>query len=290
MIPESELILNGDGSIYHLKLQPADIADNILLVGDPSRVNVVSKFFDAVEFKMSNREFVTHTGTYRGKRISVMSTGIGCDNIDIVINELDALVNIDLHSREIKKEKKSLNLVRIGTSGSLQKDIPVDSFVFSSHGLGLDGLLNYYSGLEKINETKISEAFMAHTKWNEKLSYPYVIKASSALSEKIRKDLIVGITATAPGFYGPQGRELRLAPSIQDLNELLTSFSFEGKWISNFEMETSALYGLSAHLGHQACTVCLIIANRIAKQYSRRHLEKMDELVGFVLDRLTEHC
>src|ERR1051326_1909195 len=171
MIPESELILNGDGSIYHLKLQPADIADNILLVGDPSRVNVVSKFFDAVEFKMSNREFVTHTGTYRGKRISVMSTGIGCDNIDIVINELDALVNIDLHSREIKKEKKSLNLVRIGTSGSLQKNIPVDSFVFSSHGLGLDGLLNYYSGLEKINETKISEAFMAHTKWNEKLSY-----------------------------------------------------------------------------------------------------------------------
>ena len=287
MIAESELILNPDGSIYHLHLKPEDIGEFIILVGDPGRVASVSKHFESITFRMSNREFVTHTGLFNNKKVTALSTGIGTDNIDIVLNELDALVNIDLNTREIKKEKRKLNLVRIGTSGSLQADVPVDSFVMSTHGIGLDGLLNYYSGLEKINETKISEAFIKHMNWNTTLPYPYVIKNSELLSEKIGKGLITGITATAPGFFGPQGRTLRIQPAMPDLNELLTSFSSEGNRITNFEMETSALYGLSAHLGHHALTVCTIVANRIVKQYSKNYQAKVDELIQLVLARLT---
>ena len=285
MIPESELILNPDGSIYHLHLHPGQIADDIIVVGDPGRVAHVSGFFSSIEFKVSNREFVTHTGIYKGKRITVVSTGIGTDNIDIVINELDALVNIDLNTREIKSEKRSLNIIRIGTSGSLQGDIPADSFVVSSHGLGFDGLLNYYAGLNRINERAISDAFILHTKWDSKLPFPYVVKGSVSLCDRIGNGFYKGITATAPGFYGPQGRKLRIPPATNDLNELLTSFSFGELRITNFEMETSALYGLSLHLGHHACTVCTIVANRIAKQYSKDYHKKVDELIRLVLER-----
>lgn len=287
MIAETELILNPNGSIYHLAIHPQDVADDVIVVGDQGRVASVSKHFSKIESKASNREFITHTGLFNGKRITVLSTGIGTDNIDIVLNELDALVNIDLGTREIKTVKRSLNIVRIGTSGSLQADIPADSFVVSSHGLGLDGLMNYYSGLEKINDSAISEAFKQHCKWNEKLPFPYAIKGSASLIEKVGAGMHPGITATAPGFYGPQGREIRLAPAMPDLNELLTSFSYDGKRITNFEMETSALYGLSAHLGHHACTVCSIIANRITKHFSSDHHKKVDELIHLVLSRLT---
>jgi uridine phosphorylase len=286
MIAESELILNPDGSIYHLHLKPGDIADNIIVVGDPDRVQQVSARFDVIEVKVSNREFTTHTGTYKGKRVTALSTGIGTDNIDIVLNELDALVNIDLKTRTINPEKKKLNIIRIGTSGSLQGDIPPDSFVVSTHGLGLDGLLNYYGGLDAINEDDLSSAFVTHTRWDKKLPFPYFVKGSAALCDKIGKGFVKGITATAPGFYGPQGRELRLRPAIPDLNEKLTAYRHLEHRITNFEMETSALYGLSLHMGHSACTVCVIIANRISRQYSRNYHAKVDELINLVLERL----
>jgi uridine phosphorylase len=286
MIPESELILNPDGSIYHLHLHPGDIAGNIIVVGDPGRVKQVSSCFDTLELEVSNREFVTHTGLYRGKRITALSTGIGTDNIDIVLNELDALVNIDLQKRVIREQKKSLNIVRIGTSGSLQADVPADSFVVSTHGIGLDGLMNYYGDIGAINEKSFSDAFIAHMAWPSGLPFPYFVKGSAGLCDRLGTGFIQGMTATAPGFYGPQGRQLRLSPAIPDLNEKLTGFSFQGHRITNFEMETSALYGLSLRLGHQACTVCTIIANRITKQYSRNYQAKVNELIRLVLDRI----
>jgi len=286
-IAETELILNPDGSIYHLKLLPENIADTIILVGDQERVDEISKHFDSIEFKMQNREFVTHTGYIGTKKITALSTGIGTDNIDIVLNELDALANIDLKTRTIKSKKKSLNIIRIGTSGALQKNILPDSFVVSSHGLGFDGLLNYYSNLDQVCEKKISEHFIKHTQWNSLLPYPYVVKGSEKLIKKIGKDFFSGITATAPGFYGPQGRQLRLKPLIHDLNEQLTSFRYKDLKITNFEMETSALYGLSKKLGHNACTVCLIIANRVIKKYSKNYHQTMDKLITIILGRLT---
>lgn len=286
-IPETELILNPDGSIYHLRLHPEDIADTVIVAGDPERVSSISRHFDSVEFKMQNREFVTHTGTIRKKRVTVLSTGIGTDNIDIVLNELDALVNIDLVSREVKKEKRTLDIIRIGTSGALQADILPDSVVVSSHGLGFDGLLNYYSGTEAVLARDISESFIRHTSWNAVLPYPYVVAGSSELIAKVGTGFISGITATAPGFYGPQGRELRLRPLIPDLNERLGDFRFGDLRITNFEMETSALYGLSSLLGHRACTVCLVIANRVIKKYSKNYHTRMDQLIRTILDRLT---
>lgn len=288
IIPETELILNPDGSVYHLHLLPENIADDIIIVGDQGRVENVSKHFDSIEFRMQNREFITHTGKYQNKRVSVISSGIGTDNIDILINELDALVNIDLQSRTIKKEKKSLNIIRIGTSGALQQDIPVDSFVFSSHGLGFDGLLNYYADLKNINEHELSSAFIQQTSWNQNLAFPYVVKASEKLSLKIGHDMIQGITATAPGFYGPQGRQLRLSPWVSNFNEQLTDFSYQQMRITNFEMETSALYGLGKLLGHETATVCAIIANRVAKQYSKNYKLAVDKLILTVLERLTK--
>jgi len=248
---------------------------------------LVSKYFDHIEFKMQNREFTTHTGILNKKRLTVISTGIGTDNIDIFLNELDALVNIDLKERTIKKDKKSLTVVRIGTSGSLQGDVPVDSFVLSDYGLGLDGLLNFYKGHQQVIEKEITEAFIRHSNWNKNLAFPYIVKGSEDLIKKLESGCIKGITATASGFYAPQGRTLRLLPEINDLNEMLSSFSFENKRITNFEMETSALYGLSALLGHQACTVCAIIANRIEKQYSKDYKKTVDQLIQFVLGKLT---
>ncbi len=288
VIPETELILNPNGSVYHIKLLPENIADNIIIVGDQGRVEIVSGFFDAIDFKIQNREFITHTGTFNGKRISVISSGIGTDNIDILINELDAVVNIDLKTRTPKIEKKSLNIVRIGTSGALQSDIPVDSFIVSSHGLGFDGLMNYYLDLPNINENELSEAFIKQTNWNRNLPYPYVIKGSESLINTIGFDMRKGITATAPGFYGPQGRKLRLSPWVEDFNQQLTDFNHSNNRITNFEMETSALYGLGKLLGHQTCTVCAIIANRVIKQYSKDYHPTVERLILTVLERLTK--
>lgn len=288
IIPETELILNPNGSVYHLQLLPEHIAENIIIVGDQGRVATVSKYFDTIEVKIQNREFVTHIGTFKGKKIMVLSSGIGTDNIDILINELDAAVNIDLKTRTIKENKTKLNIVRIGTSGALQADIPVDNYVVSSYGLGFDGLLNYYKDLKKVNDDIVSEAFIQQTNWDKNLPYPYAIKGSEKLIDKIGFDQIKGITATAPGFYGPQGRQLRLSPWVADFNQQLTDFNLKGLRITNFEMETSALYGLGKLLGHETCTICAIIANRVAKKYSKDYHPAVENLIQLVLERLTK--
>jgi len=287
IISKTELILNPDSSIYHLSLLPEQMADDIIIVGDQDRVEMVSKNFDSIEFKVKHREFVTHTGYFNGKKISAISTGIGTDNIDIFLNEADALANIDFKTRKVKAKKRKLNIARIGTSGALQKDIPVNSFVVSDFGLGLDGLLHYYKGVGNADEKKISSAFISHTKWNEKLPSPYCISASDFLLKKIGKEMMSGITATAPGFYAPQGRVLRLKPAIDNLESQLSSFRLKDLRIVNFEMETSALYGLSKLLGHNACTVCLNVGNRISKRFSENYKPHMESLIQLVLQRLT---
>jgi uridine phosphorylase len=288
-LQSSELVLNPDGSIYHLKLHPEQLADNILLVGDQSRVEVISKHFDNIEFKQQNREFVTHTGTYKGKRITAMSTGIGTDNLDIVMNEIDALVNIDLKERVIKEEKKSLNLVRIGTSGTLVKEINVDSVVVSSHGLGFDGLMHFYSYAENQEERLLLDAINKQLQLPPQLNRPYLVSADEGLFNLLSKDYYTGITATACGFYAPQGRELRLSPAVKDLNERMMAFQKGEHRITNFEMETSALYGLSRLLGHKACTACAIIANRAIHEYSKDYKPVIENLVISVLDRLSTY-
>ncbi len=288
IIPETELILNPNGSVYHLQLLPEHIAQNIIIVGDQGRVATVSKYFHTIDVKIQNREFVTHVGTFNSKKVMVLSSGIGTDNIDILINELDAAVNIDLKTRTIKENKTKLNIVRIGTSGALQADIPVDNYVVSSYGLGFDGLLNYYQDLKDVNEHDVSEAFIKQTNWDKNLPYPYAIKASETLIDKIGFDQIKGITATAPGFYGPQGRKLRLSPWVEDFNQQLTDFNHNGIRITNFEMETSALYGLGKLLGHETCTICAIIANRVAKKYSKDYHPAVENLIQLVLERLTK--
>lgn len=285
-IAPSELILNPDGSIYHLKLKPEHIAQNVILVGDPGRVELISAKFDNIEYKIQNREFITHTGFYKGKRITVISTGIGTDNIDIVLNELDAVVNLDLEKRIVKEKHNQLNIIRIGTSGALQKDIPVDSFVVSTYGLGLDGLLPFYKGLSAINEKELVDEFILQTKWNTEFNRPYIVKGSEELIQKIAFDFHKGITATANGFYGPQGRKLRLELQQNNLNELLNKFTYKNHRITNFEMETSALYGLGKLLGHKTCTVCAIVANRMAQQYSKDYKSAVDKLINIVLERL----
>ena len=286
-IPDSELILNPDGSVYHLHLKPEHIADNIIVVGDPGRVALISSFFDTIEFQVSNREFVTHTGMYKGTRFTVISTGIGTDNIDIVINELDAAVNIDLKSKQIKTEKRSLNIVRIGTSGALQAEIPIDSFLMSEKAMGFDGLLHFYADENNVLEHDIANHFCAHSNWSSALAKPYVVSASSKLLKKLSKGVYTGITATASGFYAPQGRVLRLNPAMKNFPEALSSFDYNGLKITNFEMETSALYGLSKSLGHQACTLCAIIANRKTKEFSKDHDAPIKALILHVLDNLT---
>jgi uridine phosphorylase len=287
-IPESELILNADGSIFHLHLKPENIASNIILVGDPDRIEMVSKYFDHVDFKISNREFKTHTGTYKGKEISVVSTGIGTDNIDIVVNELDALVNIDLENRITKTNHRTLNLIRIGTSGALQGDIPVDTPVVSETSIGFDGLLNFYGDRDKLGNVEIENAFIKHTGWNERFAKPYFADASKDLVNKIGKGMLKGITISAPGFYGPQGRVLRLKLTDPGLNEKIESFQFNGRKITNFEMESSAISGLSCLLGHNALTICSIIANRIRKEFSSDYKITIDKLIKTVLDRIVE--
>jgi len=284
----SELILNPDGSIYHLNLKPEHIADNIIFVGDQNRVPKISKHFETVEFDLQKREFRTVTGWYKGKRFTVISTGIGPDNIDIVINELDALVNIDLENRTIKPTHRQLNIVRIGTSGSLQSDIPIDSFVMGKYGLGLDGLLHSYVA-EHICEKKIEDAFIKHTNWSDYKARPYIIKGSEVLEKKLLSELIfTGFTATAPGFYGPQGRILRLPIQDIHLNKKMDNFNYNGTRISNLEMETSAIYGLARLLGHNALSMNAIIANRADGTFSSDPYKTVEKLIQYTLDKLVE--
>ncbi len=284
---ESELILNPDGSVYHIQLKPEDVADTVILVGDQYRVPVISKYFDKIELKKSGREFVTHTGTLNGKRLTVLSTGIGTDNIDIVVNELDAAVNIDLEKRIPKDKHTALNLIRLGTTGALQPGLEVDSFVASAYGLGFDGLLNFYQYDEKFLEKEMMAAFIQHTGWNNKLPYPYIIKASEVLLKKLAFDLPSGITATANGFYGPQGRQLRIPLAFPELNERIEDFRFGSERITNFEMETSAIYALGKTLGHNTLTICDIVANRVTKQFSKDYKASVEKMIQLVLERLT---
>ncbi len=287
-IAESELILNPDGSVYHLNLHPENIAENIIFVGDQNRVPKVAKHFDKIEFETQKREFRTITGTYKGKRFSVISTGIGPDNIDIVVNELDALVNIDLKNRTVKKELKSLNIVRIGTSGSLQADIPVDNFVLARYGLGFDGMLHSYK-CEHILEKDFEDAFITHTNYSPRKARPYCVKNSRKIEDKLISDeIFVGVTATAGGFYGPQGRVLRLAIQDPDLNSKIDSFKFNGERITNLEMETSAIYGLSKLLGHHAVSMNCIIANRANGTFSADPYKSVEKLIKYTLDKLAE--
>ncbi len=287
-LQDSELVLNPDGSVYHLKLKPEHIAETIIVVGDQNRVEAISKQFDNVEFRISNREFVTHTGTLNKKRLTVLSTGIGTDNIDIVVNELDAAVNIDLQTRQIKPKHTTLNIIRLGTSGALQADIPVDSFVLSTHGIGCDGLLNFYKFDENILDKRMMEAFISYTSWDKNLPRPYIVKGSDKLEKLLGEGLYKGVTATASGFYGPQGRVLRIPLAMPQLNEKIETFNFEGNRIANFEMETSALYGLGAILGHNTLTICDIIANRVIKQFSKDYKKSVEKLIALVLERLTK--
>lgn len=285
-IPESELILNPDGSIYHLHLKPENLANDIIVVGDPGRVKEISKYFDKIEFTCQNREIYTHTGTIGKKRLTVLSTGMGTDNLDIVINELDAVVNIDLNTREPRKEHISLNIIRLGTAGALQADIAPGSFVASTHGMGMDGLLYFYAGGKAVMEAELAEAFCKHTTWSQHLPGIYAVKSSDKLMDILGAGLIQGITLTAPGFYGPQGRQLRLPLAFPALNSLIETFTYQDKRIANFEMETSALYGLGKMLGHQTLTICTIVANRVAKTYATDYHSDVERLIQHVLQKL----
>ena len=287
-IAESELILNARGAIYHLDLQPDEIAQNIITVGDPARVAEISKHFDKIEVERKHREFITHTGSIGSKRISVVSTGIGPDNIDIVLNELDALVNIDFHSRTINEELKQLNIIRIGTSGSLQPDVPVDSFVASSHGLGLDNLLNFYLQETNEEEKQLIHSFKTQTQLHTGFGDPYIAAASMHLLKHFVDDFHHGITVTCPGFYGPQGRILRLGITNPRLIDQLTDFQFGKFRITNFEMETSAIYGLGKALHHHCLSLNAIIANRIHKNFSHDSLALIDKLIEKFLEIIIE--
>jgi len=287
IFPETELIVIDKKTVYHIDLSPDQIADDVIVVGDQGRVEKISAFFTTIECKVAHREFVTHTGIFNGKRISVVSTGIGTDNIDIVLNELDAAVNIDLEKRIDKQNKRSLNIIRLGTSGALQDCIPVNGLVVSKYGLGLDGLLNFYQGYKNQNENEISDSFIKHMNWPDNLCYPYCYSANDKLFNMFSNGNYSGITATAPGFYGPQGRRLRLKPFMHDLNERLTAFDFNGEKITNFEMETSALYGLGKMLGHNCLTICVIIANRIRKEFTNDYNASVSHLIETSLERLT---
>lgn len=287
-IKDSELILNPDKSIYHLNLKPNNIAKNIIFVGDQNRVDKISKHFDSIEFTTQKREFKTTTGTYKGKRFSVISTGIGPDNIDIVMNELDALVNINFETRTVKKEHTCLNIVRIGTSGSLQTNIPVDSFVLGKYGLGFDGVLHYYNS-KHILEEDIENAFIKHTNWSERKARPYIVKNSEELENILTSNSIYkGITGTAIGFYGPQGRVLRLPLQNQQLNNKIDSFNFNGIKVTNLEMETSVIYGLAKLFGHKACSMNAIIANRANGTFSKNPYKTIENLIVYTLNKLVK--
>lgn len=288
-IKSSELITNPDGSIFHLHLLPEDLADDIILVGDPGRVETITAHFDNIELKKSNREFYTVTGSYQKHRFTVISTGIGPDNIDIVMNELDALANIDLQTKTIKPAKRSLNIVRIGTSGSVQADIPVDSFVISEKSIGCDGVLRFYAGNEKICDTAFEDAFIRHCGWIPTAARPYVVNACPALVNRLHdpKYTLKGTTLTAVGFYGPQGRVLRLPLAMAGINDRITTFGYQQYKVTNYEMESAAITGLCNLLGHHATTICLIIANRINGHASADYHNRMEQLIRYTLDKLS---
>ena len=284
---ESELIINADGSAFHLHLRPEQLADKVILVGDPGRVKLVASHFDTVECEVSNREFHAITGTYKGKRITAQSTGIGCDNIDIVVNELDALANIDFATREEKDNFRQLTFVRIGTCGGLQTDTPSGTYIASVKSIGFDGLLNFYARRNEICDLELEEAFKAHVDWNPQLCAPYVVDNDADLLSCVAKDdMVRGITIACGGFYGPQGRELRLPLADPHLNEKIETFEHSGLRITNFEMESSALAGLSRLMGHRAMTCCMVIANRRAKNVKLTYKNTIDDLIQLVLDRI----
>ena len=284
---ESELIINADGSAFHLHLRPEQLADKVILVGDPGRVKLVASHFDTVECEVSNREFHAITGTYKGKRITAQSTGIGCDNIDIVVNELDALANIDFATREEKDNFRQLTFVRIGTCGGLQTDTPSGTYIASVKSIGFDGLLNFYARRNEICDLELEEAFKAHVDWNPQLCAPYVVDNDADLLSCVAKDdMLRGITIACGGFYGPQGRELRLPLADPHLNEKIETFEHSGLRITNFEMESSALAGLSRLMGHRAMTCCMVIANRRAKNVKLTYKNTIDDLIQLVLDRI----
>lgn len=286
--PESELIINPDGTIFHLHLRPEQLADKVILVGDPGRVALVASHFDDVEYTVESREFKTMTGTYKGKRITVLSTGIGCDNIDIVLNELDALANIDFCTRTEKSQHRTLELVRIGTCGGLQPDTPIGTFILSEKSIGFDGLLNFYAGRDRVCDLSLETAFKRHVDWPEVMGNPYAVSADAELTTRIAgdgTDTVRGITIACGGFFGPQGRRLRIPLAHPTLNELITTFRHEGLRITNFEMESSALAGLSQLLGHKATTVCMVVANRLAKEANANYKNSIDTLIANVLER-----
>ena len=282
----SELILNKDGSIYHLGLLPGDLANTVITVGDPGRVSAVSKHFDTIELKKEKREFNTHTGTYKGKRITVMSTGMGTDNIDIALTELDALVNIDLKAKEIKEDLSSLDIIRIGTTGSIRKEIPVDSFIVSEMALGFDGLMHYYKE-DSFLKRDIAEAFVEQTGWSTKKAMPYVVEGSKELIERLSSDTTIkGFTGTNVGFYGPQARILRADVPDREMNNKISDFNYKGHAITNLEMETSGIYGMAKLLGHNAVSMNLVLANRASGEFAENAKEMMDKLIKYCLEKI----
>ena len=287
-IPESELIINDDGSAFHIHLKPEELADKVILVGDPGRVDMVVEFLEEKEFRHASREFVSITGKYRGSRITVLSTGIGTDNIDIVLTELDSLANVDFKTREVRPDHRRLTILRIGTTGAIQPDIPLGSFIFSEISVGCDGLLNWYADRDKVNIPEMEEAFKKHTHWDSRLSSPYFVKAGQRLIDAFRDCTVKGVTISAQGFYGPQGRVVRLPLAMPDMLETFESFRFGEYRITNFEMESSAVAGLAAHLGHEAGTVCCAIANRYLKDSNTNYKPRVRQLVELALGKMAE--
>lgn len=287
-IPESELIINPDGSVFHLHLRPEEIADIVILVGDPGRVDMVAEFLTDIEFRHASREFVSTTGKYNGKRITVLSTGIGTDNIDIVMTELDALANVDFTTREVRPEHRTLHILRIGTTGAMQPDIPLGSFIFSEISVGADGLLNWYADRDSHCDLAMEEAFREHVHWDKNLPAPYFVHAGKKMADRFRDCSIMGVTVSASGFYGPQGRVIRIPLAMKDMITDFESFRYEGHKITNFEMESSAVAGLASHLGHEAGTICCAIANRHIKSSNPDYKPQVRKLIGLALEKLTE--
>ncbi|MBQ9654276.1 MAG: nucleoside phosphorylase [Bacteroidales bacterium] len=290
-IPESELIINGDGSVFHIHLKPEELADNVIMVGDPGRVDMIAEYLTDIEFRHASREFVSVTGKRNGKRITAISHGIGPDNIDIVMTELDALANVDFNTREVKKEHKALNILRIGTSGALHPDIPLGSYILSHMSVGFDGVMNWYGNREKVTDPAVEEAFKKHMNWLDVLPSPYFVSASPKIIDLMKDVTVKGVTISAPGFYGPQGRVVRIPLAMPDMLEKIESFRFtkdgEDYRITNFEMESSPLAGLAAHLGHNACTVCCAIANRYLQSSNPDYKPAIRKLVEICVDRMS---
>jgi uridine phosphorylase len=288
VLDSSELVLNDDGSVYHLHLKPENIGNVIILVGDPGRVETISSYFEKIDFQMSNREFITHTGIYKGHRISALSTGIGIGNIDIAMNELDALVSVNLQSRTLINKPSKLKIIRLGTSGGLQEELEPGSFVLSKMACGFDGLIHYYRNAESVCVMEMEQSFVKHTSWDKRRPAPYFVKSSESLFNQLNKNVFSGITLTSPGFYGPQGRVLRLPVTDPELNNKIHSFSSEGLKIMNYEMESSALFALSRLLGHESVTICAVIANRITRKFIGNYESVIENLIKFTLDNICE--